>query len=572
MDARRSGGYDFEALAHAMAVADAERRSFPLKNFGCRSWAQEKYIRSVLSGLDTYWHSGNGSGKSLGSVALDTAILTGLSELGGYYLRCPRCVKDFDPREHPAECPKCRAELVRTVIEIPVLRPPVSWGLGVPTYKIAAGSTLPMIRFLLGKHPHVELRQGNRNTVTQIMVRHALSDSLEEPDETWSTLFVLPYDGERPEGLRLDGGHCDEPPPEDFLDALRTRKKAARRLYLGISATPIKSAEWMPIRSQYPDELLTPENGRIRIQSSVYDNTALTGEDIAEIEKNLAHRRPAVRLARLMGEHTNDDGDNPFDPDVLAEMLEKCREPKVEEVRIEREVDTSDGRRLRPMLVRVESWLEPDETDVFFITADIGKGIRDGKHDPCCLHVWSRRRRTLAARVNEYLGGYGLAQIAARLARKYGNCEVDPPTAGGYGEAFLSGLRQAGYYRIAHNKRHDRPGSWMQRLGFTESRSSNAEWFGAMEAAFSTRSVTIWSKDAVRTLMDLVKDENGKIEAGPGHHDEDWVCAGRAVYKLSFDTGKKREWKENDPRAGVNRLLRMLRRDEARASIPVERW
>lgn len=563
--------YDPVALAHALALNEQQRREDPLRYFKCMSWAQERYIVELFAGREVYAHAGNSGGKTAVGIWCDLAPCRGIEEVRGYYLDCGKCGAQSDPRDKHEKCVRCGGELRERRLKIPRFEPPVTWGLGGPTYKLMAVSSLPMIRALLGSWPYQEIRQGNRNTVVTFVIKHERSTGT-EPDETWSQLFVFPYDGERPEAARLDGFHCDEPPPPDFLNAFRTRKKATRRLYRGITATPLKRLEWEPILSQFPAELLKVEGGKVRMQWSVYDNTALTPEDLRQIEENMGGMSPEERRARLMGDHTDmGSGSCPFDAGTLDEMEAGCREPKREALRVERETDTSSGRRLQVVSFDLETWFDFEPGDVYFMTADTGKGIKDGKHDPDCFHVWSRRKKALCARVNEYLGGYGLGQAMALVGRRYGYCEADPAVTGGYGESVLSGLRQAGYQHIAHNQRHDRPGRWMQRLGFHESPTSNAEWFGAMESALKTRGVTILSRDVVRCLKDLIKDETGKILGGPGYHDEDWVCAGRAVYKLGFGSADGPRVMAPQP-GTIGGLLDMVRRSRRQAVGVPERW
>lgn len=562
-----------DAFAFALEASRAAREADPLKHYRCMSWAQERYIKEMYVGLlDTYWHSGNNGGKTMGGTFCDLAACRGITSVTGYYRECARCHADNDPREHPVKCGKCGGALRDKRIVLPQLKPPVSWGVGVPSYKVFAGSGLPMIRALLGTWPCVEIRQGNRNTVTQVLIRHELSKSKSEPDETWSTMFIFPYDGEMPEGVRLDGYRCDEPPPAHFLDALRTRKKAGKPMRAGITATPMERTVWEPILSQYPAELLKPEGRRFRIQSSVYDNAALTAADIREIEQNLKGRPKSVVRARLMGDHEDFSGDCPFDLATLDAWEKACEEPRRVRVQVQREVDSDGARRIMMVPVMLEFWEPHDPQDFYLVVGDPGKGIRDGKHDPDCAHVWSRRKRKLVARMNDHIGGYALGHIMAIFGQRYGNAPVHPAVTGGYGESVLNGLRSAGYHYIGRERREVKPGQWSSRLGFWESLTSNNEWKEAVEDAIASRSVTIPSLDVVRCLKNLVVDENGKVLGGGGHHDEDWVCAGRAIYLLA-----DRAMRPADPPAPVGTLewlhqqAQKARRAPAFGGVP-ERW
>lgn len=469
----------------------------------------ESYWRAVEAGLDTYLHGANLSAKSRGGGAYDLAKCVGLDRLLA-----------FDG----------------TPIPISVLRPPVRWGLGVETYKLAGPGPLDAIRTLLGDWPHKENAQDHTFTIKHLAARD---------ESEWSVLYVYPYDGPPPESGRLDGVRMDEPPPVRHLDALWTRWKLGRRLYRSITATPIDRRTWYPIRSLYPDALDVSQGGRIRIQSALWDNWMLPEWQVEEIKRQFrwgerdAKGRPLWRriaAARLLGEHVDDTGSGAFEhlDEQLERWLARARDPHEVRVKVQREQDTEDGRVLVEIACTVEILHKYDASDVYVITADTGKGIADGKHDPDCAHVYALRAKKLVARVNDYLGGYGLGQLLALLARRYGNALVDPAVTGGYGEAVLSGLRQAGYGRIFHQQTVTKPGDQRVQLGHTETETLRNECIGALEWALGGDAVLIESKAVIQCLRDCVKDERGKIVGGPasGWHDEDLICAGRGCWHI----------------------------------------
>lgn len=488
-----------------------DSRVAPLDRWRCSSWAQEWILRHI-DDLEIYAHAANKTGKTTVGGVVDVRYCQGIPWLQA---------RDGSK------------------IELIMPPPPVHWGLGVQTYKIGAGTVFPVIRAALAGWDFVEEKAGGPDAVSVFHIRHqaVAKDNV----AAWSKLFVYPYDGPTPEGPRLDGWHCDEPPPPRFLSAFRTRGKSGRRLRGLITATPIEKSKWYPVRSDYPDELMVADaNRRARIQWSIYDNDALSAEDIAQAERSVGwgtdRQKPDAR-ARLFGDHLNLEGDNPWPWELLDRWMARCREPRIQRLELQREVDTAEGRRLAPIAVDLEVLHEYDPGDVYVIWGDVGKGIADGRHDPDCLHVYARRKRALAARVNGYIGGYGLAQALAQVGAMYGKARVVPLVTGGYGEVVLSGLRQLGYGNIGHTRSDRAPGKWDVRLGATETAATRAMAIEAVEHALQTDSLLVESQAVVQCLMDCVVDASGKILAGPGYHDEDLVLLGMAAVEI----GTRRE-------------------------------
>lgn len=179
------------------------------------------------------------------------------------------------------------------------------------------------------------------------------------------------------------------------------------------------------------------------------------------------------------------------------------------------------GKVLIEETVEVEFWEDFDPLCVYRVIADCSLGIDDGEHDPGAATVWNMTRRTQAARYNGYLGEYGLAVLAAGLSRKYGDALVDPDVTGGYGSAFLSGMRAAGCSRVVTN-RSEIPHSGLKPsdLGFTIGRETRREFCAAINEAllWSEKGMpwlTVRSREDCAELMDLVlKDEKPVTAAG----------------------------------------------------------
>lgn len=480
----------------ALLSHEARRRQDPMALERAPSWASE-WIYQHIGDAEIVHLSGNGGAKSRGMAALDVALLRGLPSLTAYD---------------------------GSAIPIPVIRPPVSGAVGVPSYKLGSGSLIEALRLLIGEHPHHEERTAG--SVSVFYVKHRL-DVSDDPMR-WSKLYVLPYEGPVPEALRLDFWHGDEPPPTLWLDAIRMRKKAGRRLYGGISMTPIERRFWEPVLKQYPTERQAIIDGRAVIQSSVFDNRFLSEADkteYARLAKGSAHEK-----ARLWGEPMDASGSNPWPRVDWDAWLAACHPPiRVERLTVQGEKDEETGASLVSISFDLQVYEDPIPNDLYYIPGDSGKGIKDGIHNPDGIHVWSRRRKKQVARVNEYLGGWALGEAMAILHYRYNKAMCDPLQTGGYGRVTLSVLRQRGVRYFAHSFRETDRGAKVGSLGSTETVAYREGGLDYVEQMLLTRSGTIPSVEIVRCLQGLIIDSMGKIVAGPGDrpgdHGEDLSCA-----------------------------------------------
>jgi hypothetical protein len=195
----------------------------------------------------------------------------------------------------------------------------------------------------------------------------------------------------------------------------------------------------------------------------------------------------------------------------------------------------------RDETIEVEILEERDPEETYYIPLDASAGIDDAKHDPCCLHVWTRGARglpRLVARYNGYIGSYGLGALAAELAKHYNHALVDPETSGGWGAPALSALANFGYGNVAKAKRELRPGEWSVELGFKTSESTRPAMIAAIQEWLRSERerapiASIRHGEVLRCLQDIVLNEKGKPIAAPGLHDEDMILAGQALRRLA---------------------------------------
>lgn len=533
------------ALAPYVAAHEIrESRRDPLARFVYRNPVQRTLVENVHR-AQIYLHAANMSGKTTVGCALDVALCRGLHKLGG--------------------------------VRLPRLELPVHGALIVGSYKQSVGSSIAAIRQWVGEHPCEEaMVQASMDYVGIFYIR---PDGWRSNDwKTWSRIYVFTHDGELPEGLRLDFVHADEIPPPAVLYACRFRGKAGKPFLLYITGTPIYEKEWgyLMTDKEFLHCLNQVKDGKLRLQSSLFDNDALSEED-RERAQRAAASDPHGR-ARLWGEHIDVSGSCPFDPEALHRLMMRVKAPE----RLSVVVRTKHPERVSldtPEIPLPISVFGPaDERDSYYLTADLASGIRAPSHDPLAVHVWARSARRLVVTYNGFVHPFGLGQLAAELARRYttpvGPCLVDPERNGGYFDQFMEGLYAGGYYSVAHDSR---PGVAAQKIGYDQSKATRDNIVAAWVKALQNDDIVMESEEVLSCLSNCI-DDGGTVIARHGYHDEHLICGGRALHVI--DTRGERRAPRPPPldeRAAFARMLRdMFGRPVIRSLAglggPPDRW
>lgn len=495
------------ALAQRIRYGLALREKDPLAFWHYANDTYRKAVESLSDGLEVFVRAGNKAGKTeMGSAAV-VAMLQGRDTLDG--------------------------------VPLPKLPPRAIGAVLVLDHQQQVMSVQPAYLRQLGSWPHeVGWKSRANNIIGTIKIKQlGGSDDVRK----WAVLhFVSQENPNATVGARLHVAHADEPPKEHIWNEVRARGHAGQPFIRLITATPLIRRQWAYLKKQFPEEHVGQAfRGRIELRVSVYDNSFLSASDKAELE-NLYSDDP-LREARLHGDYIDASGKCPFDPSTLSFLLQKCEPFRVKAFRVLRESDTAEGRTQRNEQIEVEVLEDRDPEESYYIPLDASAGIDDDKHDPCCLHVWSRGVRghpRLVARYNGYIGAYGLGALAAELARHYNHALVDPETSGGWGAPALSALANAGYGNVAKAKRELRPGEWAVELGFKTSESTRPAMIGAIQEWIRSERdrspiASIKNGEVIRCLQDIVLNEKGKPIAAPGLHDEDMILAGQALRRLA---------------------------------------
>ncbi len=479
---------------------ELKQRADPIAYFRCSSEGQERVAEYFAQGIETYAHAAERAGKSKIGIACWMALAQGQP---GIFRR--------------------DGSLVR----FPRLQPAVTGVVAFDTYKLGGAAFVKTLFAMLGDWEHERGPNASHGCPAYVDIRHVAARNRSE----WSRVWFFPYDGVLPRSMELDFWHCDEPPPIAFLEALTARVAAFRPAPRGvITATPLDENAWAPIKLRYPERECAPEEGRVRVRWSVFDNEALPDTAKATLKRNA--RGSIYELAKLYGHHVSADGGNPWPAESLQRLMDRTRPPlNTERLFVQKEVTGEGGKHLEEVACDLLLWQEPVKGDPYYIVGDPAKGISDGRHDPDGLQVWNRRARSLVAEIDGYLGGWGLGNAMVKLARRYNDAVCDPLVTGGYGEALLSAIRVQGYGNLTHDRIETRPGHWQNRVGTTENHELRGKIVGAVERAVLTGQCDIPSASVIACLM-KVRVKDGKVQAIGRGHDEKMICAGRALLYL----------------------------------------
>lgn len=517
-------GKDKAAIAQDYLVFDAALDQLsrdPLATFQCKSEAQRQLLK-WCGDAEVYMRSGNSSGKTFGGAALGVALARGLTSLGG--------------------------------MTLPYLGTPnVGWVL-TQTYKQQAESSQKAYLKWLGKWPHhIAYVVGKGKGYVEII--YVKTDKCAhghgEQCQTCSKIVFHCEESKSNIGGRIDWAHADEPPLEQTWREIRMRRQAGKKFIRFITATPLERERWYWLRDEfsgctvYESPYVTGKEAffgeakdrRAEIRSTLYDNAALSDDDIDAFESDL--RTDPFADARRRGDYVDLAGRCPFDVELLQKLwLPRTKPPKERlTVTVQEEVDTEEGRIVQPVRVELEAWERPKEGEKYFIIADPSAGIADKKHDPAGVAVFARSKPRLVARYNGYLKPYGVGSLCAMLGKTYNRGIVDVDMTGGYGGPTLTAMAAARYGNIFRDIDPDKPGQATARLGFRISASNRGEIVGSIQQALLEDSCYVPSREMVECLLGVTIDETGRPQssrAKKGRFDEDMILLGRALYLMSI--------------------------------------
>jgi hypothetical protein len=458
----------------------------PIAVFRHTSKATKDATAAVSRFREVYIRAGNRSGKTYWASRLGTALARGETELDG--------------------------------VPIPPLGTPTVGAVLCGGRAMAEMSVIKAYLEAVGDWPHHVERNGNATEAIWVKPSRSRAENWRE----WSCIRFFVEGGQSLAGMRLDWAHADEPPDWEMWQELRMRGKANRHFVRFISATPMDKKRWKDLRSDFKG-CKWPEgkDGKVEITLSVYDNSALSREDIKATEDD---SKGYWQKAKLYGEYVDITGTNPFDTEGLQRWAARCCPPKEREPWV-----TNKG-----VPIEIEVWENPDEfEEPNMVVADPSAGIWDekGDHDPCEFIVVGRVSHRIKVRYNGYLQASELGRLCRHYADRYGNALLVWERNSGYGEAFYLGVGGYGNVYVEHH-RDARHLPLSERLGWLTTATTRGTVIGALQKAIVQDGLYLFSDAAVESLKDVVVDKNGRSEAKSGSHDEDMIVLGLAAHLL----------------------------------------
>jgi hypothetical protein len=274
-------------------------------------------------------------------------------------------------------------------------------------------------------------------------------------------------------------------------------------------------------------------DSRIEFRSTLYDNRYLPRAQADAIVNSWP--KDGFFEARVNGDYVDTEGDCPFDVIRLKEWEKRpcVTKPRIKEVSIIAETTTDAGRIREPRIARYQVWEDSDPEDSYLLIADPSTGVRSKTHDPAGFHVWSRRKRKLVARFDDFLEPYGLGWLIGQVAPLYNHALVDVDMTGGYGAPTITALSaDLRYHNINRDYSEHRPGSQSSLLGFRINPDNRSEITTAIQRALAEDSCIVPSEEVLSCLKNCTVNEKGKYLAAPGKHDEDMIEMGRALHLM----------------------------------------
>lgn len=476
----------------------------PLKLYEPACRAADDLVRNIAR-AEVYWRAPNSGGKTTSGCALDVALARGLKRLGD--------------------------------IPLPPMRVPnVGWIL-TTSYKQQVDSSQKALLSWLGNWPHkIAWVQGeSKGYIETVYVStDACKHGMDAKCPSCSRIIFHCAESNSAIGGRIDWAHADEVPPEHVWREVRARFTAGRPFYRYITATPMKRREWEWIRADFKDSegMKAPVGGRMEIRSTLSDNRYLSPKQIALVLESW--RGDPLFDARSRGDYVDTEGDCPFDIAAIQRWQTRVMDPRRERITIQSEQNFEDGRYQVARTVEVEVYEEVREGAHYLAVWDPSSGVRSKAHDPAGGLIFRRASRpVLALRFNDYLEPFGLGNLAELLGRRYHEALTDIDMTGGYGANTVTALSQKGYFNLVRDYHEDRPGQIAMRFGFTITGVNRSEITTAIERALLEDSVEVPSATLLSNLLGITVDDKNKWLAGPGRHDEDMICLGRALHLMS---------------------------------------
>lgn len=464
----------------------------------------------MIAGHETLFRTGNIGGKTTGGAGFFSAILRGQDEVDG------RTFLD------------CRLGLPKRRLLLPVVPMPARALLLVPAYK-SEGAVEAVLK-VLGDWPHKVREVSAAGAVGVVYIKP--NRSTDQDPKKWSRLIVFSDKGILPKGLRLSGIWSDEIVSHAAWSEARFRRIPGQPFFRGLTVTPREPRYWKWLKGDFPSKLDVPINGRVHLNMRADENQMLSPKDLEELKKSTVGD-PYWR-AKLFGDFVV-AGDNPFDPEGLMRWDDYAEDGEFGRF----EMVDGASQWIPDPNGDVEKWGDPLPGEECWVIADSSMGLAPqagevGRHDPSAMWACSRHRRKVLARYHGYRTPAELSRLMEASGWYYNEAELIPECNNESGGAVVALLASSGYPNIYREERLDKAtGSVANVMGWRTTTLSRGKLVSALQDAVKRDRIDLPSRDAIESLRQAIVSDRERIEAGPGHHDEDMICGGIFCYLLN---------------------------------------
>lgn len=496
-----------QRAALTVLTQQAKRRADPLAGF---SWPSPKHARwagFIGQRVESSLRAANQAAKTYSGAAVAVALMRGLTHLDG--------------------------------VRLPNVPIPNIGGVLVPSHEQQVESSQSALFHWIGEWPH-DVAWHNQKAQKASLIHVATRWCKHGTDDHCNTCSRLKFwSQESPDsvlGQRGDWWWSDEPYAEAMWREIRKNCR-----YRWITWTPLEQSIWDPIERDFGAVTDTePVGGRVQIVAGLKDNKFLSDERKRELIES--YRGDPFALARETGELVDAEGATPWGDlgmQRLQEKLQECREPEMWEFAL------AAAHRSAEKVALLEVFWECERDEEYYADLDGSLGISDDGselekrekkrgRDPSGMHIYARRRPRLVARYSGYLTPEVLGHFAAKASRMYkSKMLVDVENQGGFGEAVLNGLHNAGYTYVVGGNRLPSQARGVRALSYPTNDVTRSLYIGAAQSWNLHGGIEMPSREVIRSMLRMRVDKSGKILARNGMHDEDVILLGRAAYWLA---------------------------------------
>jgi hypothetical protein len=173
---------------------------------------------------------------------------------------------------------------------------------------------------------------------------------------------------------------------------------------------------------------------------------------------------------------------------------------------------------------RLRVWKEPQHGAAYIISGDVAEGLRDG--DYCCADVIDHRTGEQVAHWHGHIDCDNVlefADILSALGRRY-NMALVACERNNHGLAVVTQLYHGNYPNLYAEMVPDPPGRPRKRYGWVTTRATRPLIIDNLIREVQDDCTGINNRDTLDEMLCFKIQDNGKMEADSGRHDDRVIC------------------------------------------------